>query len=88
MSNAEDALLIEVALRDSRHVGVIMALDRMMLLPVNEEQLQVAMRDLELVKTFINTNLPSGLRESARAMFVEHGRLVANHYRTHLASEV
>ena len=81
MSNADDMLLIEVALRDSRHLDVIMALDRLLILPEREEVLQAAMRDLETVRNFINKHLPERLRATAKAMFVEHGRTIGDHFR-------
>ncbi|MDH0342010.1 hypothetical protein [Chromobacterium haemolyticum] len=81
MANADDMLLIEVALRDSRHLDVIMALDRLVILPETEDALQAAMRDLEKVRTFINEHLPERLRATAKAMFVEHGRQVEGHFR-------
>lgn len=81
MSNTDDLLLIEVALRDSRHLDVIMALDRLFIMPEREDALQVAMRDLETVKTFINEHLPARLRATARAIFVDHGRSIGDHFR-------
>lgn len=82
MVEMNDMLLIEVALRDSRHMDVIMALDRLVLLPATEEDLQAAMRDLETVKTFINQHLPERLRATAKDMFIEHGRKVESHFRS------
>jgi hypothetical protein len=79
--NNDDLLLIEVALRDSRHLDVIMALDRLVILPETQEGLTAAMKDLETVKGFINERLPQRLRATARAMFVEHGRRVEAHFR-------
>lgn len=81
MANTDDLLLIEVALRDSRHIEVIMALDRLFLMPDDEASLQAAMLDLEIVKRFINENLPERLRAPARAIFVEHGRSMGDHFR-------
>ncbi|CAG9170003.1 hypothetical protein LMG23994_01771 [Cupriavidus pinatubonensis] len=82
MVNADDMLLIEVALRDSRHLEVIMALDRLVILPQTEEALQSAMQDLEAVKEFINKRLPERLRTTAKTMFIEHGRVIASHFRS------
>lgn len=76
--------LLEIALRDSRNLEVIIALDRLLLLPENEAALHAAMKDLETVKSFINTKLPSHLKEFARGLFVQHGRLVAEHHRAKL----
>jgi len=81
MANSDDLLLIEVALRDSRHIEVIMALDRLFLMPDNEASLQAAMLDLDIVKRFINEHLPERLRAPARAIFVEHGRSMGDHFR-------
>lgn len=81
MVDTDDMLMIEVALRDSRHLEVIMALDRLVLLPETEEALQAAMQDLEAVKGFINQHLPERLRAPAKTMFIEHGRMIASHFR-------
>jgi hypothetical protein len=81
MVNADDLLMIEVALRDSRHIEVIMALDRLFLMPTHEQALQASMQDLEVVKRFINEHLPERLRAPARAIFVEHGRSMGDHFR-------
>ena len=43
--------LLEVALRDSRNLEVIIALDRLLLLPENDAALHAAMKDLETVKS-------------------------------------
>ncbi|CRP50306.1 hypothetical protein [Pseudomonas aeruginosa] len=76
--------LLEIALRDSRNLEVIIALDRLIILPESEAALHAAMKDLETVKSFINTKLPGHLKEYARGLFVQHGRLVAEHYKAKL----
>lgn len=58
--------LLEIALRDSRNLEVIIALDRLIILPESEAALHAAMKDLETVKSFINTKLPGHLKEYAR----------------------
>ena len=81
MANSDDLLMIEVALRDARHMEVIMSLDRLFLMPEDEVSLQAAMHDLEIVKRFINEHPPERLRAPARAIFVEHGRSMGDHFR-------
>lgn len=78
--------LLEIALRDSRNLEVIIALDRLLLLPENEAALHAAMKDLETVKSFINTKLPS--HKSAMLDKQSSGKLfkVAEHYRAKLGT--
>ncbi|MBH4098093.1 hypothetical protein I5M83_22155 [Pseudomonas aeruginosa] len=78
--------LLEIALRDSRNLEVIIALDRLIILPDSEATLHAAMKDLEVVKSFINTKLPDHLKEFAKELFVQHGRLVAAHYKAKLGA--
>lgn len=81
MDDDIELLLIEATLRDSRHMDVIMALDRLVILPTNEAGLQQAMTDLERVKKFISEHLPEPLKPRAKEMFVEHGRKIESAYR-------
>lgn len=74
---AESALLqIEVALRDSRHTDVIMALDRLVLMPQSREDLIQAKTDLMMVKTFFENHLPKQHLDAAKAVFREHGSFI------------
>lgn len=74
---AESHLLqIEVALRDSRHTDVIMALDRLVLLPQGLEDLRQAKSDLMVVKTFFEKHLPKQYQDAAVAVFREHGSFI------------
>lgn len=80
MPSEADLLQIEVALRDSRHTGVIMALDRLVLLPATRGEMQQAMEDLRTVKAFIDNHLPKPYLGAAQAVFVEHGRQMKEHF--------
>ncbi|CAJ4323311.1 Uncharacterised protein [Burkholderia pseudomallei] len=72
--------LLESAIRDSRHIEVIMALDRLVVMPVTEQELHQTMNDLSVIRTFINEKLPTDLRDVGRAVFVEHAKAVEAHY--------
>lgn len=74
MPSELELLQIEVALRDSRHTEVIMALDRLVLLPVTRKDMQQAMGDLTTVKSFIDNRLPKQYMRAAQDVFVGHGR--------------
>ncbi len=80
MPTESELLQIEVALRDSRHTGVIMALDRLVLLPKTRDDMQQAMDDLRTVKSFIDNHLPKPYLGAAQAVFVEHGKLMKEHF--------
>lgn len=80
MATEAELLQIEVALRDSRYTEVIMALDRLVLLPETREDMSRAMGDLKAVKSFIDNHLPQQYLGAAQAVFVEHGRLMKDHY--------
>lgn len=82
MPSEAELLQIEVALRDSRHTGVIMALDRLVLLPETREDMKQAMDDLKAVKSFIDNHLPKPYLGAAQAVFVEHGKLMKDHFLT------
>lgn len=74
------AKLLEVLLRDARHAPVIVALDRLVLLPVTEAELKDSIRDLQVVRQFFETHLPPDIREVAALRFQEHGRKITEHY--------
>ncbi|TAL63653.1 MAG: hypothetical protein EPN79_15985 [Burkholderiaceae bacterium] len=76
----DDSILVEVALRDMRNLEVIKALDRLVLLPSTKEQLRASLADLNTVQAFIQ-HLPDQIQHAARAMFIEHGRLIESHFR-------
>ncbi len=80
MLNDAELLQIEVALRDSRHTEVIMALDRLVLFPHTREEMQQSMEDLKKVKSFINNHLPIEFHHAAQAVFVEHGKAMKEHF--------
>lgn len=82
MPSEAELLRIEVALRDSRHTGVIMALDRLVLLPETPAEMRQAMDDLKAVRSFIDNHLPKVYLGAAQAVFVEHGRLMKDHFLT------
>lgn len=77
----DDALLVEVALHDTNNQEVIMALDRLIMLPTTKDQLAAAVKDLDTVQGFID-RLPVQIQQAAKAMFIEHGRTIAAHFRT------
>jgi len=81
MADADSRHLVEIALRDSRNLDVIMALDRLVELPNTMQELERATADLKIVRTFVTERLPEGLRAEAGAMFVEHARKIEAHYR-------
>jgi len=80
MPSEAELLQIEVALRDSRYTGVIMALDRLVLLPATQEELAQAWADLKAIKSFIDNHLPKPYLGAAQAVFVEHGLLMKEHF--------
>lgn len=80
MPSEAELLQIEVALRDSRHTEVIMALDRLVLLPGTKREMQQAMGDLTTVKDFIDHHLPKSYLGAAREVFVEHGKLMKQYF--------
>lgn len=69
-------LLVEVCLRDSKNLPVIMALDRLVLFPKNKDQYQHSIDDLKVVKEFISSQLPESLQADATKMFIEHAHLL------------
>lgn len=71
-----DLLQIEVALRDSRHTDVIMALDRLVLVPQSREDLHQAKADLMKVKAFFENHLPKQYLPAATVVFREHGAFI------------
>lgn len=79
MVTESELLQIEVALRDSRHTDVIMALDRLVLFPQTRDDLQQAKADLLKVKQFIENSLQKQYQDAAKAVFREHGTLVMEH---------
>lgn len=79
MAAESDLLQIEVALRDSRHTDVIMALDRLVLLPQTRDDLQQAKADLLRVKQFFENYLQKQYMDAAKAVFREHATLVMEH---------
>ncbi|MBB3923894.1 MULTISPECIES: hypothetical protein [Xanthomonas] len=75
--------LVEVALRDSRNIDVIMSMDRLVLLPAGLPEMKSAMQDMERVKDFAAGRVPVGLRDHAKEIFMEH----ANRLRDHLSQK-
>lgn len=72
--------MIEVALRDARHLDVIAALDRLVVLPTTEREMKSALADMKAVMEFINKALPKSLHKVASELFVEHGDVIKDHY--------
>jgi hypothetical protein len=71
---------IEVVLRDSRNMGVIMALNRLTIEPSTQDELHRTMRDMDVVRSFIQDNVPDSLKTTAAAMFAEHAQKVQRHF--------
>ncbi|MFM0265515.1 hypothetical protein [Paraburkholderia sediminicola] len=80
MHDEADLHLFDTALRDSRHLDVIMAVDRLVVLPATEEELHQTMQDLGTLRAFINDKLPVHLRDVGRAIFLEHAKVVESHF--------
>lgn len=72
---------IEVVLRDSRNMGVIMALNRLTIEPATQDELHRTIRDMDVVRNFIEENVPDELQAAATAMFTEHAQSVHRHFR-------
>lgn len=72
---------IEVVLRDSRNMGVIMALNRLTNPPSTQDELHRTIRDMGIVRDFIKDNVPDELKAPATAMFSEHAQHVNRHFR-------
>lgn len=85
MHEFDDHFRIQVALRDSRNLGAIMAMDRLSRLPETEKELKQGLEDLGTVRSFFESQaLPAELREAASKVFIEHGKEMARHYRAGL----
>ena len=84
MASDDAEFLIQVALRDVRLLPLIMAIDRLVILPTTKLELERAMKDLNAVREFFEgRTLPDELRASATAIFVDHAREMARQYRAH-----
>lgn len=66
--------MVEVALRDTRELPVILAMDRMVLFPVTTEEKQQAYQDMQQVAEFVQKRLPRDLCESAQKIFIAHAQ--------------
>ncbi|MDH0740973.1 hypothetical protein [Stenotrophomonas maltophilia] len=71
---------LEVVLRDSRNMGVIMALGRLSVMPRTQDELQTTIRDMEVVRSFIQERVPASLRDAATAVFTEHASCVRKQF--------
>ncbi|AOY69392.1 hypothetical protein QYG06_19880 [Xanthomonas euvesicatoria] len=71
---------LEVVLRDARNMGVIMALGRLSVMPRTQDELQTTIRDLEVVRSFIQERVPASLRDAATAVFTEHASSVRKQF--------
>lgn len=80
MPSEAELLPIEIALRDSRHTSVIMALDRLVLLPSTKAEMKRSMEDLKEVKAFVENALPPHCIPAAEEVFVEHGLAMKEHF--------
>lgn len=66
--------MVEVALRDSRNLDVILAMNRLVPLPDPGDKASVrqTVEDMKQVKEFVESRIPDALYESAVAIFIEH----------------
>ncbi len=66
--------LVEVALRDSRNLDVILAMNRLVPMPDPSDKAAVrqTVEDMKQVKDFVESRVPDELYESAVAIFIEH----------------
>ncbi|ASK94732.1 hypothetical protein KWH04_18100 [Xanthomonas campestris pv. trichodesmae] len=80
--SADDQALhaLEVVLRDSRNMGVIMALGRLSVMPRTQDELQTTIRDMEVVRSFIQDRVPAGLLDAATRVFTEHATRVREQF--------
>jgi len=85
--NPQDLHALEVALRDSRNMDVLRALTRLSNMPTTPEQLQSAIRDLGIVRTYIEERVPHALQAIATQVFNEHAAEVERVYRASLQQE-
>lgn len=76
-----DLHAIEVVLRDSRNMGVIMALNRLTIEPRTQDELHRTIRDMDVVRTFIQDNVPDELKGPATTMFAEHAKKVHRYFK-------
>ncbi|MDQ1090702.1 hypothetical protein QE400_000115 [Xanthomonas sacchari] len=81
MSDDQQALhALEVVLRDSRNMGVIMALGRLSVMPRTQDELHTTIRDLEIVRSFIQDRVPARLLDAATKVFTEHASRVREQF--------
>ena len=75
----DHTLLVEVALRDSRNIDVIMSMDRLVILPRGVSEMQGALQDMERVKDFAAAKVAPALRDCAKELFMEHATRLRDH---------
>ena len=80
MADTTDLHMVEVALRDLANIDVILATDRLVMLPSTPDEMRAGMADLERVKEFVVNRVPSSLREPAKLMFMEHVEKLKAHF--------
>ncbi|OWQ61266.1 hypothetical protein CEE58_15665 [Stenotrophomonas maltophilia] len=71
--------MVEVTLRDCRNIEVILAMDRLALLPRSVADMQTAMSDMQTVRDFATERVPQGLRDAAKNLFIEHAGALREH---------
>lgn len=79
--DANDLHALEVALRDSRNMGVIRAVSRLSVMPTTQDQLHAALQDMRVVKAFIEERIPAHLRPVATEVFLEHSEEIQRVFR-------
>lgn len=85
--NPQDLHALEVALRDSRNMDVIRALARLSNMPTTADQLQAVIRDLGIVRTYIEERVPESLKAIATQVFTEHAEEIQRVYRVSIQKD-
>lgn len=73
---------LEVVLRDSRNVEVLMALNSLSTLPTTQAELHAAVRNMATVRKFIEDRVPPPLKSAATAVFVEHAEMMTRDFQS------
>lgn len=71
---------LEVVLRDSRNVEVLMALNSLSTQPATQAELHAAVRNMTIVRKFIEDRVPEPLKPAATAVFVEHAEKMTSDF--------
>ena len=72
MFEVDSDLRLLMTVRDSQQLDVIVSLDRLSVFPKNKEQLEIAKRDMNCLKSFFTSRIEPSLLVNASRMFIEH----------------